>query len=304
MQGKGVVKFFAFLLAAVCLYQLSFTWVSHKVKDNAKAYAKGDTTKEKVYLDSMGTQPVYPLLKFDYQYCAQRELALGLDLEGGMSVTMQISLNELVRKLSNNNTDVVFNQALLAATRDAIKSQTDYITLFVNEYEKLNPEGKLASIFSTKDNQDRLKFNATNSEVETYLQDQAKTAITQEFTILNTRVDQFGVANANIQRTGGDRIVIELPGVKDPDRVRKLLSATAKLEFYKTYDNREVFHYLNNINSLLAAKLKSANKDTTKTIAKAIPAKTDTNKSKSGLALLNKVQTGAGNKPGAKPLPC
>src|SRR5882724_3160903 len=118
MQGKGVVKFFAILLAIVCLYQLSFTWVAHKVKSDAKVYARGDTTKEKVYLDSMATQPVYPILKHDYQYVSQQALALGLDLEGGMSVTMQISLNELVKKLSNNNTDPVFNQALNAAQVD------------------------------------------------------------------------------------------------------------------------------------------------------------------------------------------
>ncbi len=304
MQGKGVVKFFAFLLAAVCLYQLSFTWVAHSVDDKARTYAKGDTAKETVYLDSMATQPVYPILKFDYQYCKQRELALGLDLEGGMSVTMQISLRELVLKLSNNNADVVFNQALKAATDDLVKgSQEDYITLFVKEYEKMNPEGKLAAIFSTKDNQDRLKFNASNSEVESYLQDLAKSAITQEFTVLNTRVDQFGVANANIQRTGGDRIVIELPGVKDPDRVRKLLSATATLEFYKTYENPEVFGMLNSLNSLIAAKQKTARKDTSKTIATAAPVKPDTGKSKGGLALLNKVQNSTGNKPVAKPAP-
>ena len=101
MQGKGVVKFFAIVLAAVCLYQLSFTWVAHKVENDAQVYSKGDTLKRKAYLDSMSTQPVYPLLKHDYQYVKQRELALGLDLEGGMSVTMQISLNELVKKLSN-----------------------------------------------------------------------------------------------------------------------------------------------------------------------------------------------------------
>src|SRR5580704_2847942 len=118
MQGKGVVKFFAILLAAVCLYQLSFTWVAHKVEDNAKTFAKGDTTKEKAYLDSIATQPVYPILKHDYQYVKQRELALGLDLEGGMSVTMQITLDELVKKLSNNNTDVYFNQALAQANKD------------------------------------------------------------------------------------------------------------------------------------------------------------------------------------------
>src|SRR4051812_9639770 len=105
MQGKGVVKFFAILLAIVCLYQLSFTWVAHKVKNDAEVYAKGDTTKVKAYLDSIATQPVYPIFKHTYQYVEQRELALGLDLEGGMSVTMQISLNELVKKLSNNNVD-------------------------------------------------------------------------------------------------------------------------------------------------------------------------------------------------------
>ena len=303
MQGKGVVKFFAALLALVCLYELSFTWVAHKVEDNALAYAKGDTKKDTVYLDSMATQPVYPIFRHNYQYVKQRELALGLDLEGGMSVTMQISLNELVRKLSNDNTDVVFNQALQAATRDQLNSQTDYITLFVSEYEKLNPEGKLAPIFSTKDNQDRLKFNASNSEVESYLKDQAETAIHQSFTILNTRIDQFGVANANIQlQSGTDRILIELPGVKEPDRVRKLLSGTAKLEFYKTFDNRQVVPMLSSINTLLAAKAKAANKDTSKTVAKAAAVKTDTTKAKGALGLLSKVQNNAAGKPAAKPL--
>ena len=298
MQGKGVVKFFAILLAAVCLYQLSFTWVAHKVKDNAKAYAKGDTAKETAYLDSIGTQPVYPILKHDYQYVSQRALALGLDLEGGMSVTMQISLDELVKKLSNNNTDVYFNKAIAQANKDIINSQTDYITLFINDYEKLNPEGKLATIFSTKDNQDRIKFNATNSEVETYLKDNSVSAVKQEFTILNARVDQFGVANANIQLTGADRILIELPGVKDPERVRKLLSGTAKMEFYQTYDNSQVTPLLSNLNGIIAAEIKAAKKDTTKTIAaaktdttkKLAAAKTDTTKEKGALALLNKVQ--------------
>jgi SecD/SecF fusion protein len=292
MQGKGVVKFFAIVLAAVCLYQLSFTWVAHKVENDAQVYSKGDSSKRKAYLDSMSTQPVYPLLKHDYQYVKQRELALGLDLEGGMSVTMQISLNELVKKLSNNNPDVVFNQALTAATADAVTSQTDYITLFVNEYEKLNPGGKLAAIFSTKDNQDHLKFNASNAEVEGYLKDQATTAVTQSYTILNTRIDQFGVANANISlQKGTDRVLIELPGVKEPDRVRKLLSGTAKLEFYETYDNAQVYQLLSNINSLIAAKNKAAKKDTLTTDIKKLAASKDTAaQAKGALALLNKVQ--------------
>ncbi len=293
MQGKGVVKFFAITLAVVCLYQLSFTWVAHKIENNARAYAKGDTIKEKAYLDSISTQPVYPILKHDYQYVKQRELALGLDLEGGMSVTMQISLNELVKKLSNNNTDVVFNQALNNAQADTKTSQSDFITLFVNEYEKLNPNGKLATFFSTKDNQDHLKFNATNAEVETYLKDQASTAVKQSYTILNTRIDEFGVTNANIQlQKGTDRVLIELPGVKEPDRVRKLLSGTAKLEFYQTYDNAQAYQLLANINSLIAAKIKAskASKDTAKTVAKATTAGKDTAATKGSLALLSKVQ--------------
>ena len=292
MQGKGVVKFFAILLAIVCLYQLSFTWVAHKVQNDARAYAKGDSAKEKVYLDSMATQPVYPILKHDYQYVAGKKLALGLDLEGGMSITMQISLAELVKTLSNNNADVVFNQALANATKDAVTSQTDYITLFVQEYEKLNPEGKLAAIFSTRDNQDKLKFNATNSEVESYLKDQAGTAVDKSFTILQTRVDQFGVTNANISRTGSDRILIELPGEKDPDRVRKLLSGTAKLEFYETYDNKldNLPGLLQTINGIIVAKNKTEKKDTTKAVAQAAKTKPDTTASKGALSLLNKVQ--------------
>jgi SecD/SecF fusion protein len=297
MQGKGVVKFFAILMAVVCIYQLSFTWVAHKVKNDAQVYAKGDTAKVTAYLDSVSTQPVYPLLKHNYQYVSQRALALGLDLEGGMSVTMQISLNELVKKLSNNNQDPAFNQALAAATVDGITSQQDYITLFVDEYEKINPNGKLAAIFSTKDNQDHIKFNATNSQVESYLKDQASTAVQQSYTILNTRIDQFGVANANIQlQKGNDRILIELPGVKEPERVRKLLSGTAKLEFYQTYDNSQVYQLLTNMNGLIAAKIKASKKDTTKAAVKTTDAKTtaavkaDTAKNKGALSLLNKVQ--------------
>src|SRR3954462_15349665 len=142
MQGKGVIKFFAILLAIVCIYQLSFTWVAHKVENDARIYAKGDTAKERIYLDSVATLPAYPVLDHTYQYCVDRELALGLDLKGGMNVTMQISLVELVKVLSNNNPDPAFNQALVNATADTKTSQSDYITLFVNEYEKLAPNGK------------------------------------------------------------------------------------------------------------------------------------------------------------------
>jgi SecD/SecF fusion protein len=293
MQGKGVIKFFAIVLTIVCIYQLSFTWVAHKVEKDANVYAKGDTAKVKAYLDSVSSLPAYPILGHTYQYCLERELALGLDLKGGMNVTMQISLEELVQALSNKNPDVAFNQALANATADTRTSQSDYITLFVKEYEKLNPNGKLAAIFSTKDNQAHLKYNASNSEVESYLKEEAKTAVQQSYTVLNTRIDQFGVTQPNIQlEENTNRILIELPGVKDQDRVRKLLVGSAKLEFYQTFENQEVYPILSAVDNLLAAKSKTVSKDSAKTIA-ATGAKKDTTAAKSGLALLNKVEKNA-----------
>jgi SecD/SecF fusion protein len=293
MQGKGVIKFFAILLAIVCLYQLSFTWVANKVENDAKTYAKGNAKKERAYLDSMETQPVYPIFKHTYQYCTAKELQLGLDLQGGMSVTMQVSLRDLVKALSGNNPDVVMAQALDKADVDSRTSQSDYVTLFVSEYEKLNPNGKLASLFATQANKEHVKFNSTNAEVEAFLKDQADVAVQQTYTVLNTRIDQFGVVQPNIQLLKDrNQILIELPGVTEPDRVRKLLQGTAKLEFYKTYDNSEAYGVLNNINSFLAAKAKSAAKDTA---AKAATTSTTSKKdtSKAGLSLLNKVNKSA-----------
>jgi SecD/SecF fusion protein len=291
MQGKGVIKFFAVVLTIVCIYQLSFTWVARKVEKDAAVYAKGDTAKVKAYLDSVSSLPAYPVLGHTYQYCLERELALGLDLKGGMNVTMQISLAELVKVLSNNNPDPAFNQALVNATADTKTSQSDYITLFVNEYEKLAPNGKLAAIFSTKDNQAHLKFNASNSEVEKYLKDEADIAVKQSYTVLNTRIDQFGVTQPNIQlEANTNRILIELPGVKEPERVRKLLSGSAKLEFYQTFEVQEIYPMLSNIDNILAAKSKVTDKDTTAKATAAAGTAKDTVAKKGALALLNKVE--------------
>jgi SecD/SecF fusion protein len=304
MQGKGVIKFFAILLAIVCLYQLSFTWVARKVEGDAAEYAKrfkpeDRLIKEKAYLDSMDTQPVYPLLKWNYQYVKGKQLALGLDLKGGMDVTMQVSLAELVRSLSDNNPDPDFNKALANANVLAKTSSTDYITLFIQEYEKLAPNGKLGAIFSTKENQDHIKFNASNSEVKAYLQEQASVAVNQAKTVLNTRIDQFGVIQPNIQLQQGNRILIELPGVSDRERVRKLLQGSANLEFYETFENQEVYPALESLDKLLAAKAK-ANKatDTTKAVAKTTtpaPAAAANKNDTSKLSLLNKVQKNAGD---------
>lgn len=290
MQGKGIVKFFTILMVVVCLYQFSFTWVVRKVQDNAKVYAKGDTAKEKVYLDSIATQPVYPVLGHTYQYCQGHELALGLDLQGGMSVTMQVGLRDLVKALSSNNPDVYLNQALDKADIDSRTSQSDYITLFVNDYEKLNPNGRLAAIFANKDNQEHLKFSDDNNKVEAYLKDQADAAVQQTYTVINTRIDQLGVTQPNVQLLKDrNEILIELPGVTEHERVRKLLQATATLEFYKTFDNQEAGTVLNNINNLLAAKAKAVKKDTAKAQINPVTANKKDTASKGALSLLQKV---------------
>ncbi|MFC5284031.1 protein translocase subunit SecDF [Pedobacter alpinus] len=273
MQNKGIIKFAAIVLTLLCLYALSFTFVTNKVENDAKEYANGDPVKERRYLDSISNQPVYPLFGHTYQYVKQKEIPLGLDLKGGMNVTMEIELSALVRSLANNPSDDTFNQALKYAESQLSKSQDGLVALFVAEYEKLSPNGKLATFFSTKENAADIKLNASNAEVKTFLDKQANSAVERSFNILRTRIDKFGVTQPNIQlQDGSNRILVELPGVTDKERVRKLLQGSAKLEFYETYDNQEIFPVLQNINNILAAKepktaAKTATADTAKTTA-------------------------------------
>jgi SecD/SecF fusion protein len=256
MQNKGIIKFAAIVLTLLCLYALSFTFVTIKVENDAKEFAKGDPIKEKRYLDSISNQPVYPLFNHTFQYCKQKEIPLGLDLKGGMNVTMEIELSQLVRSLANNPSDATFNQALHNAEGRLSTSQESLISLFVNEYEKLSPNGKLSVFFATKENATDLKLNASNKDVKNFLDKQATSAVERSFNILRTRIDKFGVTQPNIQlQDGSNRILVELPGVTEKERVRKLLSGSAKLEFYETYDNKEIFPILQNINNILAAKL-------------------------------------------------
>jgi SecD/SecF fusion protein len=255
MQNKGIIKFAAIVLTLLCLYALSFTFVTNKVENDAKAYANGDSIKERRYLDSISNQPVYPVFGHTYAYVKQKEIPLGLDLKGGMNVTMEIELTELVKSLANNPSDETFNKALANANKKLKTSQEGLISLFVAEYESLNPSGKLATFFSTKENAADIKLNASNSEVKTFLDKQANSAVERSFNILRTRIDKFGVTQPNIQlQDGSNRILVELPGVTEKERVRKLLSGSAKLEFYETFDNQEIYPILGNINNILAAK--------------------------------------------------
>ncbi len=281
MQGKGLVKFAAIILAIACLYSLSFTWIAKHVEDNAKKYANGNLTKEKAYLDSVSTQHVWGVVKYiTYQYAKEREIPLGLDLKGGMNVTMQISLTELVRNLANNSSDVGFNVALGKAEARLATSQKDFITLFGEEFEKTNPSKKMAPLFSTKENTANIKVDASNADVLNFLRKESKSAIERSFNILRTRIDKFGVTSPNIQlQEGTNRILIELPGVSDPDRVRKLLQGSAKLEFWETYDNFESFPLLENLNKALGA-LAVSSADSAKKVASVSKADTATASSK------------------------
>jgi SecD/SecF fusion protein len=266
MQGKGFIKFMAILLGIVCVYSLSFNLVTSSVENDAKSFAKGDPLKEKAYLDSMATVKVYPLFGFDYQFCKSKEINLGLDLKGGMNVTMEISLSELVKSLANNTDDANFNQALKSAQTQLNAGGKDYISLFVNEFEKLSPNVKLADFFSNQDNASTLKPDASNSEVKTYLSREATSAIDRSFDIIRSRIDGFGVVSPNMQKQEGtNRILIEMPGVQDQDRVSRLLQGSAELQFWKVYTSQEVYPILQNINTTLASTLKSS--DTTKKVA-------------------------------------
>jgi len=269
MQGKGFIKFIAIVLAIVCAYALSFTLVASSVEKDAKNYAKGDLAKEKAYLDSMSTEKVYPVVGFTYGEVKAKEINLGLDLKGGMNVTMEISLAELVKSLAGNPTDANFNKAVQNAQIQLNAGGKDYIKIFVDEFEKLSPGVKLADYFSNQDNASQLKASASNSDVESFLEKEATSAIDRSFTVLRSRIDGFGVVSPNMQKQeGSNRILIEMPGVQDKDRIAKLLQGSAELQFWQVYQVQEVAPLLENINKTLAATLKVATPSKTDSTAK------------------------------------
>ena len=256
MQNKGAIRIFAVLLALICVYQLMFTFKANQVEKAAKTFAKGDKQKEQAYLDSMSSEVVYNLLgirKYTFKEVKALELGLGLDLQGGMNVTLEVSVVDLVKSLSNFSKDSTFTAAIRMAKEKQKVSQEDFVTLFGKSFEEISPSGKLASIFNTLDLKDKVKYNSTNAEVLDVLHKETNVAIANSFNIISTRIDRFGVAQPNIQmlQTAG-RILVELPGVDDPKRVRKLLQGTANLEFWETYDNSEVIQYLAQANQKIA----------------------------------------------------
>ena len=261
MQNRNVIKIFAIIFAIVCLYQLSFTWVANGVEDDAVAYAADFNedereVKKKFYLDSISSEQVYDIVLTSYTYaeCQQREINLGLDLKGGMNVTLEVMVVDVVKALSNQNKDETFNAAIANTLKAQEDSQDDFVTIFGREYEKLAPAANtgLSALFSTPDLRDKIQFSSTNLEVIEVLKLEVEDAIARSFNILRSRIDRFGVTQPNIQRleTAG-RILVELPGIKDPERARKLLQSTAQLEFWETYEYNELFQALESANAFL-----------------------------------------------------
>ena len=256
MQNKGFVKVFAVLLTLVCLFYLSFSFVTRHYNSKAAEYAGGDPVKESSYLDSLSTQKVW--LGYTLKQCREMEISLGLDLKGGMNVVLELNVADVIRSLSNNNQDENFNKALDLAYAHQATSQKDFIDLFAEEYKKLDNGARLSAIFSTFELKDKITPQSTDAQVVSVLKDELKSAIDNSFNVLRTRIDRFGVVSPNIQRleTAG-RILVELPGVKEPERVRKLLQGSANLEFWETYNLPEIYQQLVAADNVLATVLKS-----------------------------------------------
>ncbi len=247
MQNKGFIKVFAGILMLISLFYLSFTVVGTQYNKKANAYAKGDLELKNQYLDSLSTEKVY--LGYTLKQIREKEIGLGLDLKGGMNVIVEMDVAQVLRALANTD-DPQFNQALQETiVQNRRGSSSDFISLFRQNYERINPEGRLANIFSITMS-DRVSPTATNDQVISVLRQEVKSAADNSFNVLRTRIDRFGVVAPNIQRLDqAERILIEMPGITEPDRVRNLLQGSANLEFWKTYNVTELGTYFNEINT-------------------------------------------------------
>ena len=284
MQSKGWIRLVAILLAIASIWQLSFTAVTTiqerkadkfaekaaqvamntaafaKVSPESQAYYLDSIRKDqnRVYIDSISSKKVY--LWNTYKDCKAKEINLGLDLKGGMNVMLQVQLQDLVRALSGDNPNPAFQKALSLAKERSVNSRDDFITLFGNAWKEVAGGQRLAQIFGTYEMKDKIKPESTDAEVLTVIRGEAESAVANSFNVLRNRIDRFGVTQPSIQKLGNSgRILVELPGVKEPERVRKLLQGTASLEFWETFTNQEISGYLAEANAKLAEILAGEN---------------------------------------------
>ncbi|MDD2799004.1 MAG: protein translocase subunit SecDF [Bacteroidales bacterium] len=250
MLNKGFVKLFSVLLTLVCLFYISFSVVTRHYTKVAEEASNGDPVKMSMYLDSLSTEKVW-LNTYTLKDCRELEINLGLDLKGGMSVILELNVADVLRTFSGYSQDENFNKALAAASVRQINEQGNYIDFFAQEYKKLDPNARLAALFSFEF-KDKISSTSSDAEVVKVLKTEMESAISNSFNVLRTRIDRFGVVSPNIQRMEQDgRISIELPGVKEPDRVRKLLQGSANLEFWTTYNFEEIYQNLVTANNAI-----------------------------------------------------
>jgi len=308
MQNKGAIRLVAILIALACIYQLSFTWATRNQESKAKEYAANavkleqtspsfklvsdldkafyldslNRVKERYYIDSITAEKVY--LGFTYKEIKEKEINLGLDLKGGMNVMLEVSVPELVTSLSNNSTNPQFLEAIKVAKSNLSPARTDFIVLFGEAWDQVAPGQRMSQVFGTYEMRDRIKPETSNTEILDIIREESESAISNSFNVLRNRIRRFGVTQPNIQKIGTTgRILVELPGVKEPARVRKLLQGTASLEFWETYENQEVYTYLTEANRAVkemidAAKEPDGTVDSTTTAAVADSAKTEADK--------------------------
>ncbi len=252
MQNKGLIWSFIILLSLACLYQLSYTWVAQGVENDAVEYANGSIELEDAYLDSMASEEVYPFTGETYSEVTKNVINLGLDLKGGMNVTLEVSVSEVVKALASDSKDETFVATLAKAKEMQKSNQDNFVTLFAEAWAQTSNGKKLTSIFYTLENKDKISREATDEEVIEFISSETDAAFDRTFEVLRTRVNLFGVAQPNIQKLdASDRILVELPGVKNKERVRQLLQGTAKLEFWETFNNNEVYPYMAQANDKL-----------------------------------------------------
>jgi SecD/SecF fusion protein len=265
MQNKGAIRLFAILLALVSLYQLIFTFYTHKVENRATEYAEmraGSEAAPEVirqyevqYLDSMAHEPVYNFLgirKYTYMDCKNREINFGLDLKGGMNLILEVKVSDIVQALSNYNQDENFQNAIALAEEREKTSTRDFVSLFGEAFEEVAPNGSLAAVFNTVELREKVQYDSSNDEVLEVLRTESRSAIDNAFNIISTRIDRFGVVQPTVQRLQKDgQVLIELPGITEPERVRNLLKGSASLEFWETYNNEDVFNSLAQANEII-----------------------------------------------------
>ena len=265
MQNKGIVKFIALMLMLVCIFYLSFSFVTRHYEN--KAAAMGEEAGQE-YLDSIMNEKVY-FGAYSYKECREMQIGLGLDLKGGMNVILEVSVPDVIAVLADHKTDAAFTKSMQEAKKEEETSQKDFVSLFIQSYKKNAPGHRLAEVFATQQMKGKVSTQSSDSEVEAAVRAEVQSAVDNSFLVVRNRIDKFGVVQPNIQKLEGQsgRIMVEMPGIREPERVRKLLQGSANLEFWETYNSQEIVPLLSQINQKYALGADAAVADTTATEA-------------------------------------